>query len=247
VKLDLFASMLDLRPGMRLLDVGSGWGGPLVYLCKRYGVVGHGLTLSERQLAYARAWAEREGVACTFALAHWDRFAPDAPFDAVMTDEVIVHFFRLQDFFAKAFGFLRDGGVMVNKELHYGHPALGHHLPEGARFIDRLYGGTANYRSLAEELAMAHAAGFVLEEVRQLEASDYFVTAGAWRLNLRRHQAELEALVGKEVLRKYLVYLHLVMTLFAERTAASPYRRQEIHVVKCRKLPAALRESWGMT
>ena len=48
-KLDLLAECMQLKPGMRILDVGCGWGGPLTYMCKKYGVSGIGLTVSPRQ------------------------------------------------------------------------------------------------------------------------------------------------------------------------------------------------------
>lgn len=243
-KLDLFARMLDLRPGMRVLDVGSGWGGPLLYLCKRHGIEGHGLTLSERQLAYATEWARREGAACQFHLCHWDHFVSAEPFDAIMTDEVIVHFHRLEDFFRKAWSLLRDDGVMVNKELHFGHPAYGSTELPGARFMNGLYGGTGNYRALADELAMVHRAGFAVEEVLQLDVTrHYAATAAAWRANLRRHRVELEALVGREVYRDYLVYVSLVQSMFSPEV---PHRQLDLHLVKSRKLPAELRARWAV-
>ena len=65
-KLDKYAEMMDLKPGMRILDVGCGWGGPLVYLCKTYGVQGHGITVSPMQIPIAEARAERYGVDATF-------------------------------------------------------------------------------------------------------------------------------------------------------------------------------------
>src|SRR5713226_9712391 len=43
-KLDRMAELMELKPGMSILDVGCGWGGPLVYLCKKYGTTGHGIT-----------------------------------------------------------------------------------------------------------------------------------------------------------------------------------------------------------
>ena len=58
-KLDLLAELMELRPGQRVLDVGSGWGGSLVYLAKRYDVRGVGLMLSTPQLA---APAERKNT-----------------------------------------------------------------------------------------------------------------------------------------------------------------------------------------
>src|SRR5438874_1146488 len=48
-KLDLLARLMDLQPGQRIMDVGCGWGGPLVYLCKTYNVRGVGLTVSPMQ------------------------------------------------------------------------------------------------------------------------------------------------------------------------------------------------------
>jgi cyclopropane-fatty-acyl-phospholipid synthase len=54
-KLDLLASLMGLAPGKRVLDVGCGWGGPLVYLSQTYGVQGVGITLSPSQRATAEA------------------------------------------------------------------------------------------------------------------------------------------------------------------------------------------------
>ena len=48
-KLDLVARKLELEPGMKVLDIGCGWGGALYYLCERYGVSGTGITISQDQ------------------------------------------------------------------------------------------------------------------------------------------------------------------------------------------------------
>src|SRR6202044_1967604 len=44
-KLDLICRKLDLQPGERLLDIGSGWGGLLIHAATRYGVRADGITL----------------------------------------------------------------------------------------------------------------------------------------------------------------------------------------------------------
>ena len=118
-KLDLLAEMMELRPGMRILDVGCGWGGPLTYLSKKYGVRGVGLTLSALQKGAADERIAAHGVDVAVVESHWKEYQDDEPFDAVFTDEVIVHFFDLGDFFRKVYGLLRDGGLMLNKELHF--------------------------------------------------------------------------------------------------------------------------------
>jgi cyclopropane-fatty-acyl-phospholipid synthase len=53
-KLDLIANKLELEPGMRVLDIGCGWGGALNYFAERHGVSGVGVTISEDQLAAGR-------------------------------------------------------------------------------------------------------------------------------------------------------------------------------------------------
>ena len=53
-KLDLICRKLQLRPGLRLLDVGCGWGELLKFAAERYGVAGVGITVSQRQAEYAR-------------------------------------------------------------------------------------------------------------------------------------------------------------------------------------------------
>ncbi len=64
-KLDILAEMMELRPGMRIMDVGCGWGGPLTYLSTTYGVQGVGLTLSSVQKAAAEERIARYGADVT--------------------------------------------------------------------------------------------------------------------------------------------------------------------------------------
>jgi len=53
-KLELICRKLDLKPGMRLLDIGCGWGGMAAYAAERYGVTVSGITVSRKQASLAR-------------------------------------------------------------------------------------------------------------------------------------------------------------------------------------------------
>lgn len=53
-KLDLLFQMLELEPGMHVLDVGCGWGSFLKYAAESYGVEGVGITVSEEQKSLAQ-------------------------------------------------------------------------------------------------------------------------------------------------------------------------------------------------
>jgi cyclopropane-fatty-acyl-phospholipid synthase len=207
-KLDLLAELMQLRPGMRILDVGCGWGGPLVYLSKKYGVRGVGLTLSSLQKGAAEERIARHGADVTIIECHWKDYRDDEPFDVVYTDEVIVHFHDLGDFFVKVYGLLHDGGRMLNKELHLVHARHGE-MTRAMSFINEIFGSTGNYRTLAEELTLAGEAGFDLEAIRQIPLREYQKTVDSWLGNMKAQRARLEELVGRETLRRFQTYLQL--------------------------------------
>lgn len=57
-KLDLVCRKLGLRPGMRVLDIGCGWGGTPKFMAERYGAEVVGITVSARQAAFAKSLCE---------------------------------------------------------------------------------------------------------------------------------------------------------------------------------------------
>lgn len=216
-KLDLLATLMDLKPGQRILDVGCGWGGPLTYLSKTYHVRGVGLTLSPTQKIAAQERAAREGADVEVVECHWRDYQDDQGFDIVYTDEVIVHFNDLGGFFSKAYALLKDGGRMVNKELHFTHPRYSE-MTRGLSLINEIYGSTGNYRPLAEELALANAAGFEVQTIHQIPLEHYRTTMARWVANMLEHRAELEEMVGRDYFRRFRTYLKLCLHIFTGQT-----------------------------
>ena len=207
-KLDLMAEMMQLRQGQRVLDVGCGWGGPLVYLSRRYGVSGIGITPAPRQVEYGERRAARYGVPVEFRVSHWREFEDPQPFDAVYSDEVIVHFNDLLGYFEKARTLLKPGGVMLNKELHFTgqrHMALSRAMV----FINKMVGETGNYRTLYDELATLDRAGFDLVRIEQMALTNYQRTLDVWLANMRGAESELTGLVGADEFRRIRTYLRL--------------------------------------
>lgn len=209
-KLDLLAELMELRAGQRVLDLGCGWGGPLAYICKRYAVRGVGITSSPQQRAAAEERFASERVAARAYDTHWHDYVPDEPFDVVYTDEVITHFRDLGDFFARVGLWLRDGGRMVNKELHFAHPDYATVMTRAVAFLDELFAGTGNYRTLADELALVNAAGFDVRAVRSIPLEHYRATLDVWLANLRRERDALVDLVGEDYYRRHRAYLEFV-------------------------------------
>lgn len=244
-KLDTFARLLGARPGLRVLEVGCAQGGALRYLAHRYGISGYGIALSERQVAYAREQAASLGVAVRYEVRHWkDLSAADGPFDAIISDEVIVHFFQLEQFFRRAFSWLADDGVMVHKEVHFTHPSYGSRMDRLAVLANDIFGGTGNYRTLAEELELHHRAGFHIDSVVEIPRSDYALTARSWYENLRRHQDELVELIGAARYLHFLKWVAWVQLGPGGQSQDTPI--MSTHFVKSRKAPAPLRRRLGI-
>ncbi|MEZ5909644.1 MAG: cyclopropane-fatty-acyl-phospholipid synthase family protein [Hyphomicrobiaceae bacterium] len=125
-KLRLIAAKLGLKPGQRVLDIGSGWGDMALYLAAMEDVEVVGVTLSKEQHALSNRKAELAGLAPRVRFELKDYRALDQRFDRIvsvgMFEHVGVHHYN--EFFAKVNALLADDGVML---LH----SIGHMSPPG--------------------------------------------------------------------------------------------------------------------
>src|SRR5258705_887278 len=116
-KHDLVARKLGLRPGMRLLDVGCGWGGMVRHAAREYGVKALGVTLSAQQAAWGQQAIEKEGLGGLAEIRHLDyRDVPAGEFDAVSSIGLTEHIGRAQlpGYFDFLYGTLRPEGRLLN-------------------------------------------------------------------------------------------------------------------------------------
>src|SRR5580704_5992722 len=116
-KFDLVARKLALQPGMRLLDVGCGWGGMVRHAAREYGVNAPGVTLSKQQAAWAQQAIESEGLSGLAEVRHLDyRAVTETGFDAVSSIGLTEHIGRqnLPSYFSFLLGKLNVGGRLLN-------------------------------------------------------------------------------------------------------------------------------------
>src|SRR3954452_14098825 len=91
-KFDLVARKLDLRPGMRLLDVGCGWGGMVMHAAKEDGVTALGVTLSRQQAEWAQKAIADAGLTGMAEVRHSHyRLVAESDFDAVSSIGLTEH------------------------------------------------------------------------------------------------------------------------------------------------------------
>ena len=125
-KLRLIAAKLALRPGLKILDIGSGWGDMALYLAQLENVDVTGVTLSKEQHALSNEKAKRLGLADRVRFRLQDYREVPERFDRIvsvgMFEHVGVHHYG--EFFAKVNALMHDDGVML---LH----SIGHMSPPG--------------------------------------------------------------------------------------------------------------------
>jgi len=229
-KVDLVCRKLDLQPGMRLLDVGCGWGAMAIHAATHYGVSAVGVTLSTQQLAYATERAKALGVQdlCEFRLQDF-RDVRDGPFDAISSIGMSEHVGRrsLAPYAQQMFDLLKPGGRFLNHAI--GRPvsmkedprpsrsaeawrqtqiAWGMRGPSrvGSPFMERYVFPDGELHDVGTMVTLFEAHGL---EVRHLEGlrEHYALTLRHWVDNLVKRFDEAVEEVGVQRARVWRLYM----------------------------------------
>ena len=111
--IDHLAQLANIKAGLRVLDIGCGYGGSSVYLAKEYGVNATGITISPVQVRMAREAASKANVDARFLLMDAEEMEFAEPFDLLWSVESISHYQDPREFFASAAKFLKPGGYFA--------------------------------------------------------------------------------------------------------------------------------------
>jgi len=120
-KYGLICRKLGLRPGMRLLDIGCGWGGMAIYAAQHYGVHAVGSTISLQQQEFARKRVAEAGLEGQVEIRLQDyRDVRDGPFDAISSIGMFEHVGerRLAEYFDRIESLLVPGGRLLNHAIN---------------------------------------------------------------------------------------------------------------------------------
>ena len=215
-KYELVARKLGLRPGMRLLDVGCGWGGMALHAASRYGVHVVGITLSEPQASYATAAARRAGLAgrVTFRVQDY-RDVRDGPFDAISSIGMVEHVgaARLPGYAGRLFGLLRPGGRLLN----HGIASPGEAVFRPNPFVARYVFPDGELTEVGRVVSVLHRAGFEVRHVEGLR-EHYPLTLRAWVRNLEDRWDDAVREVGANRARVWRLYMAGAALGFEEGT-----------------------------
>jgi cyclopropane-fatty-acyl-phospholipid synthase len=207
-KLDLICHKLNLRPGLRLLDIGCGWGGLARHAAEHYGVMVDGITVSREQLMLAR---ERcRGLPVRLELmdyrdlkGSYDRVVSVGMFEHVGPKNYAV-------FFDTVDRVLKEQGIFL---LH----TIGEHADTAATdpWIDKYIFPNGKLPSTGR-LATAIQPHFILEDWHSF-GHDYDLTLMAWWKRFDAAWPSLQARYDESFYRMWKYYLHSCAGFFRSR------------------------------
>lgn len=205
-KHDLVARKLGLARGMRLLDVGCGWGGMVMHAAQEYGVHALGVTLSRRQAEWAQKAIAQRGLGELAEVRHLDyRAVTESGFDAVSSIGLTEHIGKdqLADYFAFLHGKLSPGGRLLN---HCITRADNRQPTRVKGFFDRYIFPDGELLAPGFIISTMHDNGFELRHDENLR-EHYARTLTAWANNLDAHWDDAVREVGEQRARAWRLYL----------------------------------------
>jgi len=207
-KLDLVCRKLELRPGMRVLDIGCGWGEALKYAAQRYGVTGVGVTISREQAEFARQLCA--GLPVEIRLQDYRDL--DEPFDAALSIGMFEHVGvrNYRTYFEVVRRCLPDQALFLLHTIG-SNVSTDHTDPWIARYIFP----NSMLPSIAQ-IATASEGLFVVEDWHNF-GTDYDRTLQAWRANIEAAWDRLGARYDERFRRMWRFYLGSSMASFRTR------------------------------
>jgi cyclopropane-fatty-acyl-phospholipid synthase len=197
------AAKLVVRPGQRVLDIGSGWGGLGLYLAEMTGADVTGVTLSTEQLQVSNARAAEKNLSQSARFLLEDYRDIPGPFDRIvsvgMFEHVGVDFY--ETYFRRCAELLTDDGVMV---LHSIGRSTGPDVT--SPWIDKYIFPGGYIPALSEVMPAVEKAGLLVCDMEILRLH-YAETLKAWRERFMARREEAVRLYDERFARMWEFYL----------------------------------------
>jgi len=209
-KMDLIARKLQLKPGMRVLDIGCGYGTLAYYLAKNYKVEVVGNSISREQIACAQKLTQ--GLPCKFLLCDYRDITET--FDRVVSVGMFEHVGRSnhREFFEVCNRCLKDDGILLLHSIGISHKTI----PGYDQFTHK-YIFPNGYIPYYMDICRAIEASWIIEDWHNF-GFDYYKTLVAWEKNFDEKWPSLKDSHGQKFHIMWKMYLHIAQAAFFTRS-----------------------------
>lgn len=217
-KLDHICRKLRLEPGMRMLDVGCGWGALIMHAAQNYGVEAVGITLSKAQATLGTQRIAAAGLAdrCRIELRDYRDLDESQKFDRAASVGMMEHVREdLQPgYFDSVYRVLAPGGLFLNHTI----VSVARSRPDSVMdrlkgrlwrrdaFIDKYVFPEGRLVAVSSVMASAERVGFELRDVESLR-EHYAMTLRHWIAGLEAHSDQLIKIAGERIYRVWRLYM----------------------------------------
>jgi cyclopropane-fatty-acyl-phospholipid synthase len=205
-KLDLVCRKLRLGPGVRLLDVGCGWGSLAMHAAQEYGADVVGITLSQEQAQLARKRVAEAGLTGSVEIRVQDyRVVDDGPFDAISSVGMAEHVGRakLAEYAETLGALLRPGGRLLNHAISWAEEET---TWNADTFIARYVFPDGELVTLGDMINALTTGDLEVIDVETLRRH-YALTLRAWVRNLEENWDDAVAATSEGRARVWRLYM----------------------------------------
>ena len=205
------AAKLHLKPGQRVLDIGSGWGGMALFLHQVAGVDVLGITLSEEQLKVARRRAEEAGVSEHVKFELIDYRHLEGQFDRIVSVGMFEHVGakHYDEFFGKCRELLKPDGVMLLHTIG----KFGGAIKAPDPFTDKYIFPGYHLPSISQMSASSESARLITSDLEVLRLH-YAYTLREWLRRFTAARDKMVKLYDERFFRMWEFYLSGGIVLF---------------------------------
>ena len=210
------AEKLRLEPGMRVLDIGCGWGGMAMTLARDYGCHVTGITLSDNQLATAEMRVEAAGLADRVRFNLQDYRNVSGTFDRIVSVGMLEHVGvpNYATYFGKVADLLDPDGIALIHTIGRSGPPQAH-----SSWINK-YIFPGGYVPSLSELAPAIETSGLWQSDIEIWRLHYAKTLRHWRERFNAHLDDVRARYDERFVRMFQYYLTVCILAFEHQMQA---------------------------
>ncbi len=207
-KLDHICRKLRLKPGLKLLDIGCGWGALVIWAARNYGVQAHGITLSERQYNYAVERVRSEGLEdlVNIELIDYRNLPKDAQYDRVVSVGMFEHIGveNYPVYFGTVSRVLKPNGLFLNHGISSRNEYTSSPYTQ---FINKYVFPDGQLSRISTATEAMEKEGLEIIDVEGLQRH-YAITLRRWTEALEANKDQALEIVEDRVYRLWVIYMY---------------------------------------